>query len=239
MYLLVNYFLMKRLLISVIIISLSLSISAQSRKTFTVNPGQKIVEAIPVGELYSYPEFRLGTVTLRNGTSADVKLNYNSVFGEMQFIDPKKGDTVSLADERTIRFVTVEKDTFYFDDVWLQQVSGNNTLKIARKRLLEMTNKEKIGAMEVAGFGAIETYSKFTGSQHMRDLVAKEKLTFTEHITYYFGERFNHFYKANKKSLLDFYRDQEDKIEAWLKENKIDFSRTDDIKKVFEYLQSL
>lgn len=239
MYLLNNRTIMKRLFFSIIIISLSLSTTAQSKKTFTVNPGQKIVEAIPIGELYSFPEFRLGTVTLRNGTSADVKLNYNSVFGEMQFIDPKKGDTISLADEKHIKFVTIEKDTFYFDDVWLQQLSDNNTVKIAKKKLLEMTNKEKLGAMDVAGFGAIETYSKFTGSQHMKDLVAKEKLTFTEHVTYYFGDRFNNFTKANKKSLLNFYRDKEEKIEAWLKESKIDFSRTEDIKKLFDYLQSL
>ncbi len=208
-----NSIIMKKLFILLIIISLGPGAPAQSRKTFTVNPGQKIVEAIPVGELYSYPEFRLGTVTLRNGTAADVKLNYNSVFGEMQFIDPKKGDTISLADEKLIKYVTVEKDTFYFDEVWLQQVYSNNTVKIAKKRLLEITNREKIGAMEVAGFGgAIETYSKYTGSQHMRELVAKEKLTFTEHNTYYFGEKFNHFYRANKKSLVDFYRDREEKL---------------------------
>ena len=231
---------MRKIFISVIIISLGICATAQSRKTFTVNPGQKIVEAIPVGELYSYPEFRLGTVALRNGTSADVRLNYNSVFGEMQFIDPKKGDTISLADEKQIKLVTIGTDTFYFDEVWLELVFSNNTVKIAKKRLLEMTNKEKIGAMGVEGYGgAIETYSKFTGSQHMRDLVAKEKLTFTEHITYYIGEKFNHFHKANRKSLLDFYRDKEEKVGAWLKENKIDFSKTDDMKKVIDYLQSL
>ena len=240
LYLLPNYFIMKKVFILTIMISLGICVSAQSRKTFTINPGQKIVEAIPASELYSYPEFRLVTVTLRNGTSADVKLNYNSVFGEMQFIDPKKGDTISLADERLIKYVTIEKDTFYFDEVWLQLVFSNNTVKIARKRLLEMTNKEKLGAMGVEGYGgAIETFSKFTGSQHMRELVAKEKLTFTEHITYYVGEKFNHFYKANKKSLLDFYRDKEEQVGAWLKENKIDFSKTDDIKKVFDYLQTL
>jgi len=230
---------MQKLFIPAIFILLSVSISAQTKKTFTVNSGQKIVEAIPVNELYSHPEFKLGTVTLRNGTSADVKLNYNSVFGEMQFIDPKKGDTISLAEEKNIRFVTIEKDTFYFDEVWLQQISNNNTVKVASKRLLEMTNKEKIGAMEAPGFAAIETYTKFTGSQHMKDLVAKEKLTFTEHITYYFGDRFNHFTKANKKNLLNFYRDKEEKVETWVKENKIDFSQAGDMKKLVSYLQTL
>ena len=230
---------MQKISVLVIFIYLCFSGSAQTKKTFTVNPGQKIVEAIPVNELYSYPEFKLGTVTLRNGTTADVKLNYNSVFGEMQFIDPKTGDTISLAEEKHIRHVTIEKDTFYFDDVWLQQVFNNNTVKVARQRLLEMTNKEKLGAMEVPGFGAIETYTKFTGSQHMKNLVAKEKLTFTEKFIYYFGERFNNFSKANKKSLLNFYRDQEEKVEAWLKANKIDFFKPEDMKKLVDYLQSL
>jgi hypothetical protein len=230
---------MRKIYISVIIILLGTGGSAQSKKPFIVNPGQKIVEAIPANELYSYPEFRTGTVTLKNGTSADVKLNYNSVFGEMQFIDPKKGDTISLAEERNIKFITFEKDTFYFDEVWLQQIVNNTTMKVARKRLLEMTNKEKLGAMEVPGFGAIETYSKFTGSQHMKDLVAKERLTFTEHITYYFGDRFNNFTKANKKSLLNFYRGQEEQLVAWLKENNTDFSKPDDMKKLFDFLQTL
>ena len=59
-------------------------ISAQTRKTFTVNPGKKIVKEIPITEIYSYAEFKLGEVHLRNETVATVKLNYNSVFGEMQ-----------------------------------------------------------------------------------------------------------------------------------------------------------
>ncbi|HET6722390.1 MAG TPA: hypothetical protein VFH07_06545, partial [Chitinophagaceae bacterium] len=114
-------------------------------------------------------EFRLGTVALKNGTSAFVKLNYNSVFGEMQFINPQKGDTIFIAEEKNVKFVAIEKDTFYFDEAWLQVIDSDSTVKVAKKKLLEMTNKEKLGAMEVPGFAAIETYSKFTGSQHERD----------------------------------------------------------------------
>src|SRR6185436_19921374 len=125
----------------------SFQIDAQTKKIFTVEPGQKIVEAIPVTDLYSHPQFTLGTVQLKDASEAAVKLNYNNVFGEMQYIDPKNGDTLSLAEEKNIRFVAIEKDTFYFDEVWLQFVSGNSKLKIAKKKMLEMTNKEKLGAM--------------------------------------------------------------------------------------------
>lgn len=230
---------MGKVLLPLIAIITCLQISAQTKKTFIVNPGQRIVEAIPLNELYSHPQFTLGTVQLKDASEAAVKLNYNKVFGEMQYIDPKNGDTLSLAEEKNIRFVAIEKDTFYFDEVWLQLVAGNSTLKMAKKILLEMTNKEKLGAMEAPGFGAIETYNKFTGSQHMRDLVAKERLTFSEHVAYYFGDRFNHFSRANKKGLLKMYSKQGKEVEKWLDENKIDFNKEEDLQKTFGYLQTL
>lgn len=230
---------MSKFLLAFITILVNIQIAAQTKKTFTVNAGQKVVEAIPVNELYSHPEFTLGTVQLKDASEAVVKLNYNKVFGEIQYIDPETGDTLSLAEEKNIKFVAIEKDTFYFDEVWLQFVSGNSTLKMAKKKLLEMTNKEKLGAMEVPGFGSIETYTKFTGSQHMKDLVAKEKLTFSEHVTYYFGDRFNRFSKASKKGLLKMYSKKEKVLENWLDDNKIDFSNENDLAKLFIYLQTL
>lgn len=214
--------------------------AAQSRKSFTVNPGKKIVEEIPITEIYKYAEFRFGEVAFKNGTAANVKLNYNSVFGEMQYIDPKSGDTLSLAEEKNIKCVTFEKDTFYFDEGWMELIGGTPTVRIAKKKLLDLTNREKLGAMETPGF-AVETYNKYTGngSQHMKDLVAKERLVFTEHISYYFGDRFNHYARANKKGLLKIYGDSSEKIDKWISENKIDLTNEDDLKKLSVYLQGL
>jgi len=230
---------MKKLLFLLVIVSFSFSVQAQSRKSFSVNPGKKIVEEIPITDIYKYAEFKLGEVSLKNGTAANIKLNYNSVFGEMQYIDPKNGDTLSLAEEKNIKFITVEKDTFYFDEGWLELIGGTSTVRIAKKKLLEITNRERIGAMEVPGFAAIETYNKYTGSQHMKDLVAKERLTFTEHVSYYFGDRFNHYSRANRKGLLKIYGDSNEKIDKWISEHKIDLSNEDDLKKLSIYLQSL
>jgi len=230
---------MKKLLFLAFILACGFCIAAQSRKSFSVNPGKKIVEEIPITEIYKYTEFKMGEVSFKNGTAADVKLNYNSVFGEIQYVDPKNGDTLSLAEEKNVRFIAVEKDTFYFDDGWLELIGGTSTVRIAKKKLLEITNREKVGAMGVPGFAAIETYNKFTGSQHMKDLVAMEKLTFTEHVSYYFGDRFNHYSRANRKGLLKLYCDSSEKIDKWISENKIDLSNEDDLKKLSVYLQSL
>lgn len=135
---------MKESLVPIIFFLSSVTVTAQTKKSFAVNPGEKIVEAIPVTEIYTNAEFRLGMVALKNGTSAVVKLNYNSVFGEMQYINHKKGDSISLAEERNIKFVAIEKDTFYFDEAWLQVIDSDSTVKIAKKKSLEMINKEEI-----------------------------------------------------------------------------------------------
>src|SRR5262245_19967104 len=79
-------------------------LDAQTRRTFTVNPGQKLMDAIPFNEIYTFHEFRTATVELRNNTVATVKVNYNSIYGEIQYIDPKNGDTLSLTEEKNIRY---------------------------------------------------------------------------------------------------------------------------------------
>ena len=115
---------MKKLLFLHIVLACSFCIAAQNRKSFSVNPGKKIVEEIPITEIYKYAEFKMGEVSFRNGTAADVKLNYNSVFGEMQYIDPKNGDTLSLAEEKNIRFIAVERIPFILmTDGWNSSVA--------------------------------------------------------------------------------------------------------------------
>jgi len=230
---------MNRILLLMFVAITNIQVIGQTKRSYTVEPGQKVVEVIPANALYSNPQFTLGTVQLRDASEASVKLNYNSVFGEMQYIEPKTGDTLSLAEEKNIRFVAIEKDTFYFDEGWMQFISGNSTLKIAKKRLLEVGNKEKLGPMDSPAFGAIETYSKYTGSQQMRGLVAKERMTFTEHVTYYFGDRFNHFSKASKKGVLKMYGNNEKELAKWIEENKIDFNKEEDLQKLFVYLETL
>jgi hypothetical protein len=59
---------MSKLLFLVVLFSFSFSVVAQNRKSFSVNPGKKIVEEIPITEIYKYAEFKMGEVSLKNGT---------------------------------------------------------------------------------------------------------------------------------------------------------------------------
>src|SRR5262245_23963678 len=98
---------------SFVLLTLVLALSfadtnAQKRAKYTINPGEKIIEKLPRNEVYTYPEFTSGKVYLKNNTVSLVRLNYNSLYAEMQFINPK-GDTLSVSDEKLIRLIIIDK----------------------------------------------------------------------------------------------------------------------------------
>ena len=213
--------------------------SGQVIKKYKVNPGQKISEAIPQNEIYSYPEFTSGRVYLRNNSVSLVKLNYNSLLGEMQFIDPK-GDTLSVADEKMISLVVIGTDTFVYDNAYLKVIASEGKVKLANNQFIEMTNKERIGEFGQAGHGSIETYGKVSTSQSPpKDLVANEVLTMAKKSVYYIGDAYNQFKVANKKNVLDMYAKNETEVKAYLKENKVDFNSEKDMKQLIIFLKNI
>jgi len=216
----------------------NLNLYAQSKKLYKVNPGEKVIEVIPKKDIYKYPEFRQGTVLLRDGTYGVARLNYNSLFGEMQFIDPK-ADTLSLADEKNIASIAVSKDTFYYDNGYLELIADYNKIKLAGKRLIDFSNRQKIGALDIAGAGEIETYTTMSSRESLKDLIAKEVLTFSEHMIYYFGDRFNHFMLANKKNVLKICAKEQGKISKYLDNNPVNFNNENDLKRLGIFLQGL
>ena len=129
---------------------------AQKKTKYTINPGEKISEKLPRDEVYSYPEFTNGRVFLRNNTVSLVKLNYNSLYAEMQFINPK-GDTLSVSDEKMIRLIVINKDSFFYDKGYLKLVSDFGKLKHANNQYFEGVKKEKGGEFGQAGRGWVET----------------------------------------------------------------------------------
>ena len=213
--------------------------SGQTIKKYKVNPGQKISEAIPQNEIYSYPEFTSGKVYLRNNSVSLVKLNYTALLGELQFIDPK-GDTLSVADEKMISLVVINTDTFYYDNAYLKMIATEGRVKLANNQFIEMTNKEKIGEFGQVGHGSIETYGKVSTSQSPpKDLVANEVLTMTKKSVYYIGDAYNSFKVANKKNVLGMFQKNETEVKAYLKENKVDFNNEKDLRQLIVFLRKI
>ena len=207
--------------------------------TIIIKAGTSFNESVSINDLYEYPQFVYGKVFFRHGDSSGGRLNYSRFLDQMQFID-FKGDTLNIAYPRTIKFIRINNDLFYYDNGYVKLIKDNNTIKLAAKQTLKVSGRNKIGAYDMASPGsAIDNYASFTIENKNYNLTPRVDITLTKKTQYYFGDKYNHFVLANKKNLLSLYSKKDGAITAYLKENKVDFNNPEDIEKLFQYLTNL
>ena len=201
--------------------------------------GMSINESISITDLYEYPQFVYGKVFFKPGDSSSGRLNYNRLVGQMQFID-FKGDTLNIADPGTIKSIRINNDLFYYDEGYVKLIKDSNTIKLAAKQTLRVVNKEKTGAYNMpSSTSAIDSYGSYMSEGKMYKLVPREDIVLKKQTQYYFGDKFNHFILANKKNLLRLYSKQNVSLNAYLKENNVDFTSQEDLEKLLQYLANL
>lgn len=174
---------MKTLLVLISAWLFSRPLLAQDSSIIKIKNGVDIAKALPKRQQYQYPEFITGKVWYNTGNSAAGRLNYNLLLGEMHFIQPT-GDTLSLADEYTIKYITIQADTFYYDAKkgYLQVIAHFNPVKLAVKQKLRKLSDNKVGAYEQAtAVSSIRQYSYYTDRNgQIRNLTPKGDLLLTK-----------------------------------------------------------
>jgi hypothetical protein len=208
-------------------------------QNISVRAGTPINKAIPLAQLYQYPQFRTGRILYKDGRSTGSTLNYHRVFDEMQFLGVK-GDTLALSNEGTIQLITIEKDTFYYADGFIRLLGATPNVKLAKKQWLKLMDREKYG-----GYG--QTYSgtdivnvkMLDDGKQVHQLTVKENVVFAPTVQYYFGDRWDHFVLASKKNVLELFAKHEDAIRNYMKQTKVDFKKEEDVQALFAFLAKL
>jgi hypothetical protein len=224
---------MKTRLIIIFCVLLTTACLAQNRKTFKINPGQKPIHAIPIDEVYKYPHFKLGKADFKNGRYATALFNYNYLYGEMQFID-EKGDTLSLNDAETVKFIAFGKDTFFYDKGFVEALNIYGDKKLASKQFFSFVNSQKLGGFGEPTSASVDAYNSLSSDNYFKQLVTKEIVILARYKVYYIGDRFNHFILVNKKNVLNIFDKPKGAMGKYLKENNIDFSKEEDVVKLID-----
>src|SRR5881398_159423 len=114
------------LLLLILYLAVPACLQAQTSNIYKVAPGERVDFALlKANALYQYPQFADAQVALKNGTSGTVRMNYNQLLGDMQFINGK-GDTLSLDNENEVASIVIAKDTFVFSDGYVQLLHESN-----------------------------------------------------------------------------------------------------------------
>lgn len=234
---------MKRMMLLVGIGLLKLpDLLAQEAKLIKIKAGEDIQTAVAFTDKYRYSQFKDGKVAFFTGATTAGKLNYNLLLGEMQFIGPS-GDTLSLANESTIKEIKIGENQFYYDpkNGYLEVKADYQSIKLAIKQLFRVAGIEKIGGyQQSSAVSSIKNYSILaTGNSSVKRLEAKGDIVLSKENLYFFIDQNSRFYKANKSNLLKIFVKNKKTIETYVREESIDFDNEESLKKILLFCSQL
>jgi hypothetical protein len=146
----------------------------------------------------------------------------------MQFVDSTKKDTLSLANEETIRQIIVSTDTFFYQEGYLRQIACIGNVRLAEKNYFIFGNREKQNGFGSSG-GEIETYNAVATRSYLSELVVMEIITLLKKRDLYIGDRFGNFKKLNRKNLIGMYGKQERQVEDFMRKNRLNALQEEDV----------
>ena len=233
---------MKALLLLLFILISYIGLSAQDSTLVTIKAGNRVKDVLTAADIYYYPQFTDGKVILRDGTMVAAKLNYTRLFDQMLFIG-RKGDTLALADEKNIKFIAIDQDTFYYDKGYIRIIVDNDFVKLAEKQVWIVADIRKIGTHNrpttTVAITSLSSYTDGTDAAKSHDLILNEDIVLRKETQYYFGNAYNHFVLAGKKRLQLLFPKEELSIENYLKKNKVNYDKKDDLEKLAQFISDL
>jgi hypothetical protein len=222
--------------LTALILGHTYSATGQVSDNLVIKPGENLSKVY--NYIYKYPQFEYGKVYFLNGDVYAGKINYNILSEAMQFID-LKGDTLVLANETNLNFISIGADTFYYNNKgYVEQVADVSGTKLLLKENI-LTSEEKIGAFGIPS-STLNIESKKTIIQgQIQRLTANVNLTLVKKRQYYFSDASLNILPTNSKNVLKVFTKEKYKIKSYLEENSIDFNNEDDLKKFFSYVKSV
>ncbi len=233
---------MKALLMWLFILLSNSYLAAQDSTLVTIKAGNRVDDVLKPADIFYYPQFTNGQVFFRDGSKALGKMNYSRLFDQVLFIGPK-GDTLALADEKTIKFIAIGQDTFFYDEGYIRLIENSGVVKLAEKQIWVVADVRKIGThnrpTSTVAVTSFSTYADVIGRAKSYDLLINEDIVIRRETYYYFGDEYNKFARAGKKRLLLLFPKEQMNLENYLKENKVNFDKRDDLEKLAQFLSQL
>lgn len=230
---------MKKVLVLVFqIMLINISLFSQRFEPVTVRAGMKVDDCFPFNERYRYPQFLNGRIQLTNGVSADKILNYDFLTGEIEFLRGK--DTLAITNGKDIRHMVINADTFYYyKGGYLELISGG-AVRIALRQYIKLKETLKKDTYGTSSSGsATNSYGSLPMGGDFHMLVANEDMVFQRTLEYYISDQDGGFDLYNKKNVLHLFPKNEKEIKAYLKSEKINFDKREDLIKLADYLSGL
>jgi len=196
------------------------------------------MQPYPEKGIYRFSSFTDAVLVLRNGLSSSQKLNFNISLNEMHFIS-EKGDTLSIAEPETLRYISMQGSKFYYDKGYYQVTDSIGELLLGFTQLLSIQQHRVSAYGMTEPHEGVRTYS-FYSTHGKTDAIGKdEKITVTTREIYFFGDKYGHFSKASKAFVFDHFRQQQTALKDFVNSHHTNFHSRADLIKLMEFCKTL
>ncbi len=218
-------------LTAILLISFLTSITAQVYDKKTMHAGESLSDV----SYYLFPSFRDATVKFKKGGELVSRLNFNMLICQMQFISPK-GDTLNLSRLDDIDEINFDSTTFFYDEGYYQVLAKDDIadLAVLRKVSYEPVKIGALGIRNHSGTGT-EGYGSFLDNSTEKKLTLNEDVDITRESTFYLIAPNGGKTKANRAGFLKIFSKNSQPSKTYIKENKPDFNKESDLKKLFDF----
>ena len=228
---------MQKVIIFLYLILLSFFSYSQDNKPITVKKGTSLLDYFPPSERYLYPDFTAGNVIYKTNTYTGIRLNYNYLTGEIEFL--KNRDTLTIIDKKNLELITVAGDSLYYDNGYILLIKNRHP-KIGVKETIKFKDyMKKDGMGSASSAGSISSYSSIPSGGQLQKLEADQDLIFRRTKVFYILSADGDFVLFIKKNVLKLFPKNKDQIKSFLKSNKIKFDSEEDLLKLADFLETL
>ena len=160
---------MKGKIIFFVFLSLNLILKAQ---VVDIVSGDDLSKSVPRASQYLFDDFTEGRVQFRTGTFGIAKMNYNTLLGEMQFVDVETGNVLSFENIANISSIMINGRFF------IPARSKDEFLEVLVPGEISLAVKYKADVVSVSKEGAYGSVSTaITGSSYYSTLSEETRPT--------------------------------------------------------------
>lgn len=220
-----------------IVLCFSEGLSAQKNEPVRVAAGTKVQDYFSFNESYRYPQFTQGKAYFKNGNTAIAEFNYNFLSGEMDYIQSK--DTLSIANPTDIELITIEADTLYFENGYLELIYGGR-IQVALKQYYQLKETQKRDSYGSSGSNsATDSYSTLQSAGQSYKLILNQDRIFQRVSEFYLSTPNSGFVIFKKKKVMKLFPQNKNAIDDYLKTNKVNFDSKEDLVRFAGFLSGL
>jgi hypothetical protein len=220
-----------------IILAACFALNTHAQDIIQHQKGEDMAQHILDSIKYVLPDFTAGIVIFKDGRTANGPLNISTITQKLLFISPE-GEIQVAYNQNTIDRVSVKGRSFVqTNQGFVELLDMVDDVILGCVKRVKFLESEKKGAFGTSSqTSSVTSISSITADGQIYELAQNVKTPYIYSVTPYLG-RNGKFSYATKKYMLRCFPSKKNEIEAYLKENKVDFENLEDVRALFEYLK--